>query len=264
MVSLVLSAPGFRCSEELPSVSVRYGCAFESLEQHASGVVAMVRGSDGGITTIDAQYVVGCDGGNSAVRKQLGIALRGEGDLMRLYQALYFCPELYDRIPIRAGPGHGRHYHVADDKATFLIMQDSTRHWTLHSVVDRPEDMAVQFERTVGVPVRFDMLFRKFETVFTLTDRERTAIRALPAQALAVKRNHDIVREGDSPGRCCVILEGIACWYKIGSTGNVTVQIFWLKTDARWRETPMELRHSGSIARRDVSELTTGIDGPDF
>src|SRR4051812_25747329 len=38
--------------------------------------------------------------------------------------------------------------------------------------------------------------------------------------------------------------------------GNVTAQIFWLKTRARWRETPTELRHSGSIARRDVSEMT--------
>jgi hypothetical protein len=38
--------------------------------------------------------------------------------------------------------------------------------------------------------------------------------------------------------------------------GNVTAQIFWLKTRARWREAPMELWHSGSIARRDVSELT--------
>ena len=32
-------------------------------------------------------------------------------------------------------------------------MQDSTRHWTLHAVVERPEDMAAQFERTIGVPV---------------------------------------------------------------------------------------------------------------
>jgi hypothetical protein len=39
-------------------------------------------------------------------------------------------------------------------------------------------------------------------------------------------------------------------------TGNVTAQIFWLKTRARWRETPTELRHSGSIARRDVAEMT--------
>src|ERR1700761_426490 len=38
--------------------------------------------------------------------------------------------------------------------------------------------------------------------------------------------------------------------------GNVTAQIFWLKTRARWREAPQELRHSGSIAKRDPSEMT--------
>ena len=35
-----------------------------------------------------------------------------------------------------------------------------------------------------------------------------------------------------------------------------TAQIFWLKTRARWRETPVELRHSGSVATRDLSELS--------
>ena len=39
-------------------------------------------------------------------------------------------------------------------------------------------------------------------------------------------------------------------------SGNVTAQIFWLKTRAKWRETPVELKHSGSIGRRDLSELT--------
>src|SRR3954464_8381401 len=38
--------------------------------------------------------------------------------------------------------------------------------------------------------------------------------------------------------------------------GNVTAQIFWLKTRARWREAPMELRHSGSITRNPASEMT--------
>jgi hypothetical protein len=38
-------------------------------------------------------------------------------------------------------------------------MQDSTRHWTLHARVEKPEDMAQQFERTIGVPVRYDMLY---------------------------------------------------------------------------------------------------------
>jgi hypothetical protein len=38
--------------------------------------------------------------------------------------------------------------------------------------------------------------------------------------------------------------------------GNVTAQIFWLKTRARWRETPVELRHTGAVATRDLSQLT--------
>ena len=146
-------------AEALPSVALRYGCTFESLSQDADAAVASVREADGAPREIRARYIVGCDGGGSAVRKQLGIQLRGEGNLLRLHQALYHCPSLFDRIPIGDGPGRGRHYHVADSQATFLIMQDSTRHWTLHAVVERPEDMAAQFERTIGVPVDYEMLY---------------------------------------------------------------------------------------------------------
>jgi len=133
---------------------VRYGSEFLSLEQDDHGVTAQV-----GKDRIHCQYLVGCDGGASLVRQQLGIALGGDGDLLRLRQALYRCDELFDRIPIGPGPGRGRHYHVADGQATFLIMQDSTRHWTLHAVVERDEDMAPQFEKTIGVPVKYEMLY---------------------------------------------------------------------------------------------------------
>jgi 2-polyprenyl-6-methoxyphenol hydroxylase-like FAD-dependent oxidoreductase len=145
-------------AEALPSVTVEYGCEFVALAQDPNGAVATVRNPDG-VRQIRARYIVGCDGGASAVRKQLGIQLRGDGNLLRLHQALYSCPALYDRIPIGEGPGRGRHYHVADNQATFLIMQDSTRHWTLHAVVERPEDMAAQFERTIGIPVDYEMLY---------------------------------------------------------------------------------------------------------
>src|SRR4051812_49884263 len=36
--------------------------------------------------------------------------------------------------------------------------------------------------------------------------------------------------------------------------GNVTAQIFWLKTRARWREAPTEVRHSGTIGRKGKGE----------
>ncbi len=145
-------------AETLPSVSVRFGCAFESFSQDETGVTAHVRTTAGAAETIRAAYLVGCDGGASPVRKQLGIRLRGEGNLKEFRQALFHCPDLFDRIPIGPGPGRGRHYHVADAAASFLIMQDSTRHFTLHARVEDDAAMLRQFDTVIGVPVPREML----------------------------------------------------------------------------------------------------------
>jgi len=147
-----------KVAEEDPNLSIRFGCELLSFVQDASGVTATVRG-DGKTETIRVQYLVGCDGGGSTVRKQLGIKLKGEANLQELRQALYRCDELYDRLPlVPGGPGHGRHYHVADAHNSFLIMQDSTKHWTLHAVVQRDEDMKTLFQQIVGVPVKYEMI----------------------------------------------------------------------------------------------------------
>jgi 2-polyprenyl-6-methoxyphenol hydroxylase-like FAD-dependent oxidoreductase len=145
-------------AEGLPSVTVRYGCRLESFDQDESGVTARVKHANGTGGTIGASYMVGCDGGASTVRKQIGIKLRGEYNILELRQALYRCDELFERIPIGNGPGKGRHYHVADGNGTFLIMQDSTKHFTLHAVVEKDADMKAMFERTVAIPVKYEML----------------------------------------------------------------------------------------------------------
>jgi hypothetical protein len=44
--------------------------------------------------------------------------------------------------------------------------------------------------------------------------------------------------------------------FNAAKSGNVTAQIFWLKTRARWRETPLELRHSGTVGRKELSEIS--------
>ena len=142
-------------AEKLPSISVRFGCELISFGQDRACVTAAVRCAGGATSQMRAAYLVGCDGGSSLVRRQLGIALRGEGNIMALRQALYRCDELYERIPI----GKGRHYHVADDCATQLIVQDSTRHFTLHSVVEQDADMASKFEETIAMPLAYEMLY---------------------------------------------------------------------------------------------------------
>ena len=44
--------------------------------------------------------------------------------------------------------------------------------------------------------------------------------------------------------------------FNAAKNGNVTAQIFWLKTRARWRETPTELRHSGFIGSKELDQYT--------
>ena len=140
-------------AETLPSVDVRYGREFISLEQGEGGVRAKVK-RGGATSTLSANYLVGCDGGSSPVRHQLGIKLQGDANLLQFQQALYRCDDLFERIPI----GKGRHYHVADEHSNFLIVQDSTRHFTLHSLVESDAEMKTMFEQTVAMPVKYEML----------------------------------------------------------------------------------------------------------
>lgn len=154
-------------AERLPGVTVRYGCEFQSFAQDADGVTAQVAGLQG-TESIRARYMVGCDGGGSAVRRQLGIRLEGEANILQLRQALYRCDDLFERIPI----GKGRHYHIADNRAGFLIVQDSTRHFTLHAVVEQDSDMAVAFEQAVAMPVDYEMLYvGKWQQNLMVADR---------------------------------------------------------------------------------------------
>src|SRR5216683_1011335 len=71
-------------AEQHPSISVRYGCEFLSFTQDQFGVKARVIDIGGRTSEVSARYLVGCDGGSSLIRKQLGIGLQGEGNIMAL------------------------------------------------------------------------------------------------------------------------------------------------------------------------------------
>jgi 2-polyprenyl-6-methoxyphenol hydroxylase-like FAD-dependent oxidoreductase len=163
-----------RSAERIRTVTVQYGTELMEFEEDGPSVVATVRSSDGRSKKIRAAYLVGCDGGASRVRKQLGIRLRGEANLAKFRQGLYRCDELYDRLPLGEGAGRGRHYLVADEWATFLIMQDSKRHWTLHAAVESDEEMKRRFEQTIGAPVCYEMIYcGEWRQNLLLADRYR-------------------------------------------------------------------------------------------
>lgn len=70
--------------ETRTGIDVRYGWALRSFRQHADGVDAVINCSATGETrTVRADYLAGCDGAGSIVRRELGIALH-DIDIRRL------------------------------------------------------------------------------------------------------------------------------------------------------------------------------------
>ncbi|MBU25831.1 MAG: 2-polyprenyl-6-methoxyphenol hydroxylase [Gammaproteobacteria bacterium] len=147
-----------REAESLKCLDVRFAHEFIEFEQNDASVTVRCRSPSGELLSFSADYLVGCDGGSSPIRKQLGIKLRGEGGILELQQALFYCEELFDRLPHGDGPGKGRHYHRADTEHTFLIMQDSTKHWSLHATVPDSEAMKRKFEEIVGFPIEYKLI----------------------------------------------------------------------------------------------------------
>ena len=44
--------------------------------------------------------------------------------------------------------------------------------------------------------------------------------------------------------------------FTAAKSGNVTAQIFWLKTRARWKEPANEFKHSGSLGTYDMTKVS--------
>jgi len=81
-----LSLPQSRTERLLIDQLERYGQAVErnlelvSFEQDANGVRCALRSTGGVETTVDADYLIGCDGSHSTVRHRLGMHLEGIDD----------------------------------------------------------------------------------------------------------------------------------------------------------------------------------------
>ncbi|MBN4098367.1 MULTISPECIES: Crp/Fnr family transcriptional regulator [Methylobacterium] len=77
----------------------------------------------------------------------------------------------------------------------------------------------------------FGMLIRKLESITTLSDAERQAVQSLPVRIQNLSARQDIVRDGDQPTHCCLILDGWACRYKLLSQGKRQILSFHIPGD---------------------------------
>ena len=82
-------------AKKFPTVTIRDRHRLESFEQSATGVVARIKDlANGTPLTIEADYLIGCDGATSGVRRALGIELIGREVLSHPVHTYFLAPNL--------------------------------------------------------------------------------------------------------------------------------------------------------------------------
>lgn len=69
-------------------------------------------------------------------------------------------------------------------------------------------------------------LIRKLESITDLSDEEREALMELTVVVREFEAGHDIVRTGDQPQSCCLILTGFVCRYMLLPDGRRQILAF--------------------------------------
>lgn len=88
----------------LPAVELRFRTRLESFEQTSDGITAQLYELDTERhCSLQADYLVGCDGAGSSVRRQLGIGLGGRGVLSHALSLSFRAPDLLAKCGIEPG-----------------------------------------------------------------------------------------------------------------------------------------------------------------
>ncbi|WP_047787231.1 FAD-dependent oxidoreductase [Variovorax paradoxus] len=152
-----------RFARRSPSVSLEFNTELLDFENEGDGVVARVRDVRSGETrSLRADYLVGCDGGASVVRHQLGIEMVGDAVLTYTTNIIFRCDnleQLHDKKPgyrfIFIGPEGTWATLVAingRDQWRFSLIGDADRR-TLTE-----EEARAAIVRAVGKPFEFEIL----------------------------------------------------------------------------------------------------------
>jgi 2-polyprenyl-6-methoxyphenol hydroxylase-like FAD-dependent oxidoreductase len=143
----------FACAREQSQIRVLNRVRIERFDQAADRVLAQGRDLDGGgDVTIVAEYLIGCDGGRSMVRKAMGSRLTGTDVVQRVQSTYIHAPQLKEMIaqkpawmtmslnPRRCGTTvaiDGRdnwliHNHLAQEEVGF---ESVDRDWALRTIL---------------------------------------------------------------------------------------------------------------------------------
>ncbi|MDA0240787.1 MAG: FAD-dependent monooxygenase, partial [Proteobacteria bacterium] len=126
------------------TIDVRFGWRLESFEDHGRHVTAVAQESAGkSVIELRADYLVGCDGAGSMVRRRLGVELEGESGVVR---------------PMMGGPMYAAYFET-EEKPDWLPNERAWQYWCINKDV-----------RTCMVHIDSD---RQFVILFAVPDEDK-------------------------------------------------------------------------------------------
>jgi len=134
-------------------VQTLYGVTAESFGETDERVVVSLKEGEA-LSKVTARYLIGCDGGSSMIRKQLGIRLEGRGDIAKLRQVFFRSRDLQQRMPI----ARARHYWIADEHRNTIIVQGDGLHFGLHTTLPADADFVSEIRRLAGYDCDVEIL----------------------------------------------------------------------------------------------------------
>ena len=121
-----------QCVQASAGITTLYQTQVLSYAQDEQGVLAHCRSlSDGHEFSIRAEYLVGCDGGRSMVRKTIGASLQGTAVVSRVQSTYLRAPDLLARMQTEK-PAWAT-FSVNAQRSGNVYAIDGKEHWIVHN-----------------------------------------------------------------------------------------------------------------------------------
>jgi 2-polyprenyl-6-methoxyphenol hydroxylase-like FAD-dependent oxidoreductase len=157
----------FACALAQPNISILNETELVAVEQDDTGVRGLVReiGSEK-TRTLNAQFLVGCDGSRSLVRNAIGAKLVGDAVVQRAQSTYIRAPQLLSLIPGRPGwmnlslnPRRSGNTIAIDGRETWLIHNYLYENELDFDAVDR--DASIRAILGVGADFEYEILSKE-------------------------------------------------------------------------------------------------------
>lgn len=151
----------FESAWAMPGVTILNDCRYDRFDNVEGGVVAhgTTVAGEGGAVAVRARFLVGCDGGRSTVRREIGARLTGDAVVQRVQSSFIRAPSL---LPRQEGPPAWVNFSLNPRRSGSVYAIDGRETWLIHNYLreDEPDfdsvDRDWSIRQILGVGPDFD------------------------------------------------------------------------------------------------------------